>query len=297
MVVCEARNDPALQPPHAEDLAPVLAIDAHRRPLVGPTLLEPRRGVLLDGHVELGLVQLWVLQPAPHALDVEGLGVDAQAQAAVHVRGELQLGAAAGRAPGAAAALPAARGGAAGGGGGQLGEAVRYGLELRQGRQLDVDVGLADLGLHDGLDRVRVQHAHGYVLGDDLLALAPHGQLEGLHVGVGEGVVLVFGAVALRAAGAAGAVVVEGNAGPGLVGALLGSGVDRHGEHGDAVFLGQAQGGVVAVDGGLEGALERVEGQLEVDGVGGLGGLDLVVGEDEVHGEGSCERECRASVE
>lgn len=290
MVVREARNDPTLQPPHAEHLAPVLPVDPHRRPLVGAPLPEPRRGVLLDGHSQVCQVQLRVLEPAPHALDVEGLGSDAQAQAAVHVRGELQLGAVgAPRAP----PLPAAAAGGGVGGGRQLGEAVGDGLELGQGRQADVDVGLADPGLHDGLDGVRVQDAHGDVLGDDLLALTAHGQLEGLHVGVGEGVVLVVGAVAL---GAASAVVVEGDAGPGLIGTLLGGGVDGHGEHGDAVLLGQAQGGVVAVDGRLEGALERIEGQLEVDGIGGLSGLDVVVGEDAVHGEGSTnERHCRVS--
>jgi hypothetical protein len=61
--------------------------------------------------------------------------------------------------------------------------------------------------------------------------------------------------------------------------------VDGHGEHGDAVTLGQAEAGVVAAGGGAQGALKRPEGQLEVDGVVGLGGLQVVVVEDEVDRE------------
>lgn len=43
---------------------------------------------------------------------------------------------------------------------------------------------------------------------------------------------------------------------------------------------------MVAAGGGAQGALEGPEGQLEVDGVVGLGGLQVVVVEDEVDREG-----------
>jgi hypothetical protein len=56
--------------------------------------------------------------------------------------------------------------------------------------------------------------------------------------------------------------------------------VDGHGEHGDAIALGEAEVGLVATGGGFEGALEGSEGKLEVDGVVGLGGLDVVAVED-----------------
>jgi hypothetical protein len=63
--------------------------------------------------------------------------------------------------------------------------------------------------------------------------------------------------------------------------------VDGHGQHRDTVPLGEAQAGIAAADGRLEGALEGPEGQFEVDGVVGFGRLDVVVVKDEVDREGA----------
>ena len=134
---------------------------------------------------------------------------------------------------------------------GQLGEAVRDGLELQQRREVDVDVRLAHLGLHDDLDGLRVEHADGDVLGDDLLVLPAQGGLQVLGL---EPVVIVV-------------VVAERVIGGGLlasdsgrrVGAVGRGGRDGHGEHGEALLLGQAEGGGDAVESGLESPLERLE--------------------------------------
>lgn len=161
---------------------------------------------------------------------------------------------------------------------GELGEAVRHGLELQQRRQLDVHVGLAHLGLHDRLHRLRVQHAHGDVLRDDLLALALQVRLEGL--GREDAVVLVLAArvVSRRGGGGGGGGAVDGvhvEAGDALrrVRGRRRRG-DGHGEDGHAVFLGQAEGRGHRIGGGFEGSLERYQGELEVDRVVGFGGLN-----------------------
>lgn len=259
ILVRKARNDPPLQPPHAQHFTPVLPVHAHRRPPVRPVLAEPRARVLGDGPVELRGVELRVLEPGPLARDVRRLGAGAQAQPAVHVGAELELG-----------RLGAARRE------GELSEPVRDGLELEQGGQLDVHVRLADLGLHDGLDGLRVQDAHGDVLRDDLLVLAAEARLQVLLledavllVLVGEGVV-----PGLSPGRAAGGGVAAG-----------GRRRDGHGEHGEAVLLGEAEGGRDAVEGRSERPLEGLQRQLEVDRVRGLSGLDVVVVEDEVHGK------------
>lgn len=251
----KARNHPALQPSHAQHATPIFPVDAHRRPLVGPVLAEAAARVVLDGLVELGRVELRVLEAGPHAADVGGLGGDAQPEAAVHVGAELEL-----------------RGLCRGGRGeGELGEAVGDGFELEEGREADVHVGFADAGLHDCLDRLGMEDSHGDVLGDDLFVLPPQARLQ---------VLLVKHVVVKR--------VICRRRLDGCRGARVGRcGGDGHGEHGDAVLLGEAEGGGDAVEGGLEGALEGLQREFEVDGVGGFGGLDVVVVEDEVHGEGA----------
>lgn len=275
VVVGKARNDAALEAADAQHAAPVLAVDADRGPAVGPVLAEARARVLGERAVELRGVEFRVLEAGPDARDVGGVGGDAQAQAAVHVGGELEprrLG----RGGGGAGA------GAAGGRGlGELGEAVRDGLELQQRRQLDVHVGLAHLGLHNGLDRLGVQHPHGNVLRDDLFVLPAQRRLEVL--GVEELVVVARGKRV---------VIVDCRCGACLRASLGGRGGGRcggdcEGEHGQAVLFGEAQGGGDAVEGRLERALQRLQRELEVDGVGGFRGLDVVVFKDEVHGEGA----------
>lgn len=138
-------------------------------------------------------------------------------------------------------------------------------------------VRLADLGLHDGLDGLGVKYTDRDILGDDLLVLPAE---RGLKVLVAEEQIVVGGGEGVVADGGP----VTGDSGTG-VGGAGGGGGDGHGEDGEAVLLGEAEGGGDAVEGGLEGALEGLEGQLEIDGVGGLGGLDVVVVKDEVHGE------------
>lgn len=251
----KARNHSTLQPSHTQHAAPVLAVNAHRRPLVGPVLAEPAARVVLDGLVELGRVELRVLEAGPHAADVGGLGGDAQPEAAVHVGAELELRGFCGR----------------GGCEGELGEAVGDGFELEEGREADVHVGFADAGLHDGLDRLGVEDPHGDVLGDDLFVLPPQARLQ---------VLLVKHVVVKR--------VIRRRRLDGRRGARVGRcGGDGHGEHGDAIFLGETQRGGDAVEGGLEGALKGLQREFEVDGVGGFRGLDMVVVEDEVHCQGT----------
>lgn len=124
--------------------------------------------MLLNGDPELGGIQLRIVEIGPGARDVGRLGGDAHAQAAVHVGADLEpRGFAAG---GAAAA--AARGE------GKLGEAVRDGFQLQEGRELDVDVWFLQRGLDGGGDGVGMQHADGDVLGDDLFVLSAQGSLE-----------------------------------------------------------------------------------------------------------------------
>ena len=327
MLVGEAGDDAALEAADAQHAAPVAPVDPHRRPPVRAGLAEPRARVLGQRHRQLRRVQLRVLQPPPLRPYVQRLRPQPQPQRPVHVGRQRQLRTrprpAAQRrrrrrrraaqcrrprpGPHAQAAAAAA---AAAAGQGELGEAVRYRLELQQRRQLDVHVRLPHLGLHDGLDRVRVQHPHRYVLRDDLLALALHGQLERL---LREDVLVVLvAAVAARrvvgvvgmAAKAAVAVVVvivtparvrdaaaaAAAASASSSAAVLGHGVDGQRQHRDAVPLGQAHVGIAAADGRLEGALQRGERQLEVDGVVGLGRLDVVVVEDQVNRERAAER-------
>jgi len=241
MVIGEARNDPSLQPAHAEDPTPILAVDAHRGPAVGPILAELCAGMLLDGALELRGIELRVLEVGPDAADVGGVGGDAQAQAAVHVGAQLEL----------RRLLGAARGE------GQLGEAVGDGLELQQRRQLDVHVGLPDLGLHDHLHRLGVEDAHGNVLRDDLFVLAPERRLEVLLL---EDAVVVIAKRVVARRGSSSRCCggsSDGGLGPGR-GGVGGGGGDGHGEDGQAVLLGEAQGGGDAVEGGLEGALQRL---------------------------------------
>lgn len=265
MVVGEAGDNSPLEPAHAQHPAPVLAVDPDGGPAARAVLPEAGARVVLDGHLELGGVELGVLEAGPDGGDVGRVGGYAQAQGAVHVGAELQLGRL-----GSVGGGGAAGAGAAAAGEGELGEAVRDGLELHQGRELDVHVGLAHLGLHDHLDRVRAQHPDGNVLRDDLFVVPPEAGLDVLRaeelVVVGEGVV--------------------GGGGPACPGGVPRrgrGGGDGHGQHGEAALLGEPEGGGEAVEGRLERPLEGLEGQLEVDCVGGLVGLDDVVFKDEVH--------------
>lgn len=134
-----------------------------------------------------------------------------------------------------------------------------------------MDVGLLQGGLDGGGDGVWVQDADGDVLGDDLFVLPAQGRLE-----VGSVVVIVVEAKGVVVGGPRGRVGV-------CVGGPGGGGCDCHGEDGDALLLGEAQGGGDAVLGGLEGAVEGLEGELEIDCVAGLGGLDGAVFKEEVH--------------
>lgn len=162
----KARNDPALQATNTQHAAPVFTVDADRSPPIRPVFAKLGARMLFQRAVELRRVQLRVLQVGPDAANVSRLGGDAQAQAAVHVCAELELG----------------RLGGAGRRERQLGEAVGDGLELQQGRQLDVHVWLADLGLHNGLYRLWVQDSHGNVLRDDFFVLSSQRGFEVLCV-------------------------------------------------------------------------------------------------------------------
>lgn len=119
--------------------------------------------MLLNRDPELGGIQLRIVEVGPGAGDVGRLRGDAHAQTAVHVGADLEpRGLAAGAARGE----------------GELGEAVRDGFQLEEGRKLDVDVWFLQRGLDGGGDGVWVQHADGDVLGDDLLVLSAQGSLE-----------------------------------------------------------------------------------------------------------------------
>lgn len=128
--------------------------------------------MLLNGDPELCGIQLRIVEVGPGAGDVGRLGSDAHTQAAVHVCADLE--------PGRLAA-------GASRGEGELGEAVRDGFQLEEGRELDVDVWLLQRGLDGGGDGVWVQHADGDVLGDDLLVLSAQGSLEVGVLGGGGG--------------------------------------------------------------------------------------------------------------
>lgn len=123
--------------------------------------------MLLNGDPELGGIQLRIVEVGPGARDVGRLGGNADAQAAVHVGADLEP-----RGFAAGGATAAARGE------GELGEAVRDGFQLEQGRELDVDVRFLQRGLDGGGDGVGVQHADGDVLGNDLLVLSAQRSLE-----------------------------------------------------------------------------------------------------------------------
>lgn len=134
-------------------------------------------------------------------------------------------------------------------------------------------VRFANFGLHDGLDRVRMQDPDGHVLGDDFFALPSHLQLR-LQVGLREGVVGLVVVIAGESRRRVGMTrIVFG-------GGIFGDRVDRHGQHGDAVAFRKAEVGVVAAHGGFEGPLEGVEGEFEIDGVVGFVGLEVVVLKD-----------------
>ena len=154
-----------------------------------------------------------------------------------------------------------------------------------------MDVGLADFGLHDCFDGVGVQDADRDVLCDDLFALALHGEFEGFLwegvVWVVEGV-YVLGVVVIevvRPPTAAETTAPTITAAARVLGAVLGHGVDCHGQHWDAIPFGEPQAGIAATDGRLESALQGSEGKFEVDGVVGFSGLDVVVVEDQVDRE------------
>ena len=89
-------------------------------------------------------------------------------------------------------------------------------------------------------------------------------------------VVVVVVAVEIAWGRGEGAAFEGGAAGAGGVGARE----DGEGEEGPGVFLGEADGGRGGGVGGAEGAVERREGDFEVDGVVGGRGLDGVVVED-----------------
>lgn len=91
VVVGKARDDAPVEAPDAEHLAPVPPVDAHRGPPVGPGGAEARAGVVLERARQLARVELRVLEPAPPRLDVERVGVEAEAQVAVHVGAELEF--------------------------------------------------------------------------------------------------------------------------------------------------------------------------------------------------------------
>lgn len=147
-----------------------------------------------------------------------------------------------------------------------------------------MDIWLTDLGLHDGLDGFGVQNADGDVLGNDLLVLATQGGLKLSGVKVVVVIVIVGGGTEATEA----KWVIRGGGRLGRCrGRGRGGGCDGHGEDRKAVLFSQAQGGGYAVERRLQGTLQRLEGKLEVDCVGDLGGLDVEAVKYEVHREGA----------
>ena len=216
-------------------------------------------------------VQLRVAQPRPRTLDAQALGADAHAQAAVHVRRDLQ--------PRAGPALEAAttarllRRGQR-----QLREALRDGFQLQQGGQQDVHVRVAAPRLVNPVDLRGGEDAHGDVLRDGRLALrAAAAGAEVVRVlvcGVLAVVVVVVGVARCGGERAAFKGGAAGGAGD------VGGGEDGEREERLGVFLCEADGGGCGGLGGAEGAVQGGEGHFEVDGVVGGGGLDGVVVEN-----------------
>ncbi|CAH0017284.1 unnamed protein product [Clonostachys rhizophaga] len=134
----------------------------------------------------------------------------------------------------------------------ELREAIGDGLELQERGQLDVDVWVADFGLHDGLYDLGVEDSHGDVLCDDLLVLPTE---RGFQVLFLEDLVVGISVWVIRWRLGGGWPVCR----------VGGGGLDCHAEHGDPVALGQAQRGRHAITSRLEGSLKRLERQLQVN--------------------------------